>query len=140
MPASGANAGRGEAERGGVRRDLHLRGRAAINSAQLPSWTVGLACKRKPKTSSPTAQASTVRADCFDGARVVTAEDDRQVVRRPFRRSIPAAIALSTGSTEDARTRTPSPPAAAVGSGRSSRTAGSGVEELARPGCGVVCS
>src|SRR5215211_2435403 len=42
----------------------------------------------------------------------------------PIRARIPAAIALSTGLTEEACTRTSTSFSAGVGSGRSSRTAG----------------
>ena len=54
MPASGATPVAATSSEAGFGA-ICISGVSAINSAQLPSWTVGFACKRKPKTSSPTA-------------------------------------------------------------------------------------
>ena len=54
MPASDADAGRGEVEQGGFQSDLHLRGeRDQLGPASFVNSGVSL--PRKPRTSEPTA-------------------------------------------------------------------------------------
>jgi hypothetical protein len=78
MPASGATPVVARSSEAGFGATC-ISGVSAINSAQLPSWTVGFACKRTEDLVAHRI-AIKVRADCFDGARVVAAEDDGKVV------------------------------------------------------------
>jgi hypothetical protein len=73
------DTGRGEVERGGFRRDLHLR----RECDQLgPASLVDGGIRVQDEAEDPVAHRITldIRADCLDDARVVTAEDDRKVV------------------------------------------------------------
>ena len=73
------DAGRGEVERGGFRRDLHLRGECdQLGPASLVDG--GIRVQEEAEDLVTHRITLEVRAECFDGARVVTAEDNRKVV------------------------------------------------------------
>src|SRR5215210_4754061 len=95
----------------------------AISSAQLPSCTAGLIPGTKPNTSSPSERPLTSEPACS-----TTPEKSRPRTTgnswATMSFSIPAAMELSTGLTEEALTRTSTSLSASVGAGRSSRRPG----------------
>jgi len=73
------DAGSGEVDRGGFRRDLHLRGECdQLGPASLVDG--GIRVQEEAEDLVALRITLDICSDCFDGARVVTAEDDRKVV------------------------------------------------------------
>src|SRR5215211_1348521 len=95
----------------------------AMSSAQVPSCTAGLNPGLKPNTSSPTKSPLTSEPACS----TTPAKSRPSVTGNSWATisfSIPAAMELSTGFTEEALTRTSTSSSAGVGAGRSLRRPG----------------
>ena len=74
-----SHTGRGDVERGGFRRDLHLRGECdSLGPAALVDG--GICVQEEAEDLVAHRVTLDLRADCFDGAGEVTAKDDRKVV------------------------------------------------------------
>src|SRR5215210_8846013 len=96
---------------------------AATSSAQVPLCTAGLIPVMKPNTSSPSERPLTSEPACSTmpaKSRPSTTGNSCSTISL----SIPTAMELSTGFTEEALTRTSTSLSAGVGAGRSSRRPG----------------